>query len=82
MYAHTASSAKGSEAVRASNRRSRLNGSSTQSQRIDARADHEAILLPNGNVLFIGGSSRDLNGAELYDPATGKWKTSGRSTGP
>jgi N-acetylneuraminic acid mutarotase len=42
-----------------------------------ARADHAAILLPNGNVLLIGGSSGGLNGAELYDPATGKWRTTG-----
>lgn len=47
-----------------------------------ARVDHTATLLRNGKVLVAGGystcSSRCvLNSAELYDPATGTWSTTG-----
>jgi N-acetylneuraminic acid mutarotase len=44
-----------------------------------ARSDHSASLLSNGKVLVAGGQVFDtwpyasLNGAELYDPATGTW---------
>jgi hypothetical protein len=36
-------------------------------------------LLPNGKVLVVGGSgtSGDLTNAELYDPASGTWTTTG-----
>ena len=39
------------------------------------RQDFTATLLPTGRVLVAGGtnSSRDLNSAELYDPAAGTW---------
>jgi N-acetylneuraminic acid mutarotase len=49
-----------------------------------ARVDHTATLLPNGKVLVAGGFFNDcssgcsaLNSAELYDPATGTWSTTG-----
>jgi N-acetylneuraminic acid mutarotase len=47
-----------------------------------ARANHTATLLANGKVLVAGGyntfnmlqkTCNNLNSAELYDPATGKW---------
>jgi N-acetylneuraminic acid mutarotase len=43
-----------------------------------ARAGHPAVLLTNGKVLVTGGKNSiattdSLIGAELYDPATGKW---------
>lgn len=46
----------------------------------DARWDHTAILLNNGQVLVVGGSTSkesDSTSAELYDPTTGKWKQTG-----
>lgn len=39
-----------------------------------ARNDHTATLLPNGNVLVLGGlnsTATDLSSGELYNPATG-----------
>jgi len=47
-----------------------------------ARAGHSATLLPNGKVLVAGGGtghhfSTPTPGAELYDPATGKWTVTG-----
>jgi WD40 repeat protein len=44
-----------------------------------ARVAHTATLLPNGKVLVAGGSgiSFYLASAELYDPATGTWSTTG-----
>jgi len=45
-----------------------------------------ATLLPNGNVLVAGGSSRGANGvalatSEMYDPATGSWSLTKNSLG-
>jgi N-acetylneuraminic acid mutarotase len=51
-----------------------------------ARDYHTATLLPNGNVLVAGGlalvvggggTSSELASAELYDPASGTWTTTG-----
>ena len=45
-----------------------------------ARADFTATLLPNGQVLVVGGrptSYTPLASAELYNPATGTWTTTG-----
>lgn len=48
------------------------------------RAVHTATLLPNGNVLVVGGefnfpnsSGSFLKSTELYDPATGTWSSTG-----
>src|SRR5262249_48475009 len=46
------------------------------------RANHTATLLPNGKVLVAGGEEADFDGpiirsAEIYDPATGRWTTTG-----
>ena len=40
-------------------------------------AGHTATLLPNGQVLVAGGAT-NTGIAELYDPATGTWTTTGR----
>jgi len=48
-----------------------------------ARCQGNSVLLPTGKVLALGGSStnEDVNtatlGADLYDPATGKWSSAG-----
>ncbi len=47
-----------------------------------ARFGHWATLLPSGKVLIAGGGSghhsgTPIPGAELYDPATGKWTPTG-----
>lgn len=44
-----------------------------------ARVNHTATLLANGKVLVAGGSNSSgrLNSAELFDPATGDWTTTG-----
>ncbi len=39
-----------------------------------ARADSTATLLPNGQVLVVGGGGTS---AELYNPSTGSWTTTG-----
>ncbi len=47
------------------------------------REGHTATLLPNGKVLVVGGAgfgrgyARPLSSAELYDPASGSWTTTG-----
>ena len=52
----------------------------------EARSGHTATLLPNGQVLVVGGESNVLDGngysthldsAELYDPISGKWRVTG-----
>src|SRR6266567_795666 len=49
-----------------------------------ARLDPAATLLPDGDVLVTGGNAAGggaaLASAELYDPATGKWTTTGSMT--
>ena len=44
-----------------------------------ARVLHNATLLPNGEVLVVGGSDDNgtLKSAELYDPASGTWSFTG-----
>jgi N-acetylneuraminic acid mutarotase len=48
---------------------------------VNARFEHTATLLRNGKVLVAGGAidaeNRELTSAELYDPATGRWTTTG-----
>lgn len=50
---------------------------------VASREEHTAVLLGNGNVLVSGGnkltstSSTPLSSAELYNPATGTWTTTG-----
>jgi hypothetical protein len=41
----------------------------------EVRAGHAATLLPDGTVLVAGGD--DLASAELYDPSSGTWATTG-----
>jgi WD40 repeat protein len=47
-----------------------------------ARYAHAATLLPNGKVLVAGGSGGNggLLSAELYDPATASWTSTGNAT--
>lgn len=48
-----------------------------------SRLEHTATLLPNGKVLISGGNevtssaTTVLSSAELYDPSTGTWKSTG-----
>jgi hypothetical protein len=47
---------------------------------ITARAGHQAVLLPNGKVMVVGGSyGGTISTAELYDPATGQWTFAGQT---
>ena len=47
------------------------------------RVEHTAVLLANGKVLVSGGNNQTVNGAtplasaELYNPASGAWSTTG-----
>src|SRR5580658_1133107 len=50
-----------------------------------ARLDHTATLLPNGQVLVAGGwgsshSQNAFSSAELYNPASGTWTSTGSMT--
>jgi len=46
-----------------------------------ARRSHTATLLPSGKVLVAGGFNGSfLSSAELYDPATGSWSSTGSLT--
>ena len=52
-----------------------------------ARAQHTATLLPNGKVLVAGGCTQPFTlchdgiaSAELYDPSTGTWTSTGFMT--
>src|SRR5436190_1071389 len=49
-----------------------------------ARASHSATLLPNGQLLVVGGydGSGALASAELYDPATGLWSATASMATP
>lgn len=50
---------------------------------VNKRARHAAVLLNNGKVLVVGGVDENasptpgLTSAELYDPATGTWNSTG-----
>ncbi|MEJ7787333.1 MAG: kelch repeat-containing protein, partial [Solirubrobacteraceae bacterium] len=53
----------------------------------EARAEHSAVLLPDGNALAAGGTADDADGrqvalasAEAYAPATGLWSSAGSLT--
>ena len=57
---------------------------STTGSTATARYESSAVLLPNGEVLVAGGYLGTINGteeftatAELYNPSTGKWSTTG-----
>ena len=50
-----------------------------------ARDSHTASVLTGGKDLVIGGEADNdvyLNTAELYDPSTGRWMTTGNATYP
>ncbi|CAF4158816.1 unnamed protein product, partial [Adineta steineri] len=56
---------------------------SVTSNMSDARQEHTASVLSNGKVLVTGGFNHNigfLNSAELYDPSTGIWTTTGSMT--
>jgi hypothetical protein len=54
---------------------------------LEVRAAHTAVLLPDGQVLVLGGSACSdfdgcpLDSAELYDPTTGAWTGTQPTTG-
>jgi hypothetical protein len=52
-----------------------------------ARANHNLVLLPDGTVLAVGGGQQGawtapVKSAELYDPASGTWRTMAGQTAP
>jgi hypothetical protein len=53
-----------------------------------ARVQMNAVLLPNGKVLALGGSTQNEDpntatlGADLYDPTAGSWSSAGTSSYP
>ena len=52
---------------------------------LTTRALHPTTLLPNGKMLAAGGfrnstTGQALSTAELYDPASGLWSTTGNLT--
>ena len=54
-------------------------------QMTEARFDHAAVLLSTGRVLIVGGIERNgvmQPGAELFDPATGRFTTTGKPIAP
>jgi len=50
----------------------------------DGRCLHTATTLADGRVLVVGGqmSSADVGSAEIYDPSTGQWSTTGQLVTP
>src|SRR5262245_26635808 len=64
--------------------RSNANSFTTTGSLIGNRAGHSATLLPNGNVLVVGGFNGTgpgrLTTVELYNPATRTWTASGTLT--
>jgi hypothetical protein len=61
----------------------------TSGQLSEARNYHTATLLPSGQVLIVGGTNRGptgqpfpLTSAELYDPATETWTSTGSMNQP
>ena len=45
------------------------------------RSSHTATLLRDGKVLVAGGFAKKSNSAELYDPETGAWSSTGQLNG-
>src|ERR1035437_3077695 len=57
----------------------------TNGPMVTARYNHTATLLSNGKVLVAGGVTNygttiGTSSAELFDPATGRWTTTGAMT--
>jgi len=60
------------------------NGVTSAGNMITGREAHEAVPLPNGKVLFIGGydGRHYLDTVEIFDPATNKFAPAGKLTEP